>query len=197
MITSPQNSYLTPEEYFQLEAASDIKYEYIDGEIYAMAGATDTHVTIALNMAILLRNHLRGSGCSVYISDMKVRVEAKNRFYYPDVLVTCEDKDRENSTFKMFPSLIIEVLSDSTEAFDRGDKFADYQSLPSLQEYVLINPKKARIECFRRTESNLWLLQFYELKNEQFELVSVDFAGKISDVYEEVVFSEQSGFEKQ
>ena len=119
---------------------------------------------------------------------MKVRIEAKNRFYYPDVLVTCEDKDRENSTFKKFPRLIIEVLSDSTEAFDRGDKFADYQSLPSLQEYVLINTKKARIECFRRTKEDLWLLQFYEPKDNQFELASIDFTGKIDDVYEEVEF---------
>lgn len=192
MIATPQSSNLTPEEYLQLEANSDIKHEYIDGGVYAMAGATDTHITIALNIAVLLRSHLRGSGCRVYISDMKVRIEAKNRFYYSDVLVTCEDKDRENSTFKQFPSLIIEVLSDSTEAFDRGDKFADYQSLPSLQEYVLVNGKRARIECFRRTSEGLWLLQFYELDS-QFELTSVDLTAKISDVYEEVEFDEQSG----
>ena len=197
MIATPQFFNLTPEEYLHLEAKSDIKHEYIDGEIYAMAGATDTHVTIALNIAILLRNHLRGSGCRVYISDMKVRIESKNRFYYPDVLVTCEDRDRENSTFKQFPNLIIEVLSDSTEAFDRGDKFADYQSLPSLQEYVLVNTKKARIECFRRTKDDLWLLQFYELEDSQFELTSIDFNGKISDVYEEVEFVEKSTDERR
>ena len=82
------------------------------------------------------------------------------------------------------------MLSDSTEAFDRGDKFADYQSLPSLQEYVLINAKKARIECFRRTDERLWLLQFYELQDSQFELASVKFTGKINQVYEEVDFVE-------
>jgi Uma2 family endonuclease len=191
MVASGQNSYLTPEEYLEMEAASDIKHEYIAGEIYAMAGATDTHVTIALNTAILLRRHLQGSGCRVYIADMKVRIKSKNRFYYPDVMVTCEPKDRENSTYKQFPRLIVEVLSDSTEAFDRGDKFADYQSLPSLQEYVLINTKKARIECFRRQDDGLWLLQFYELKDSQFELASVEFLGKINQVYEEVDFVEQ------
>ena len=191
MIATPQSSNLTPEEYLQLETASDIKHEYIDGEVYAMAGATDTHVTIAGNIFALLLSHLRGSRCRVYISDMKVRIENKNCFYYPDVLVTCEDRDRENSTFKKFPNLIIEVLSDSTEAFDRGDKFADYQSLPSLQEYVLVNTKKARIECFRRTKEDLWLLQFYELENSHFELTSVNFRGKISDVYEEVEFDKQ------
>ena len=189
VIATSQSSNLTPEEYLRLEAASDTKHEYIDGEVYAMAGATDTHVTIAGNIFALLLSHLRGSGCRVYISDMKVRIENRNRFYYPDVLVTCDDRDRENSTFKKFPSLIIEVLSDSTEAFDRGDKFADDRSLPSLQEYVLINTRKARIECFRRTKEDLWLLQFYEVKNSHFELTSIDFKGKISDVYEEVEFN--------
>ena len=192
MVASLQNSYLTTEEYLQLETASDIKHEYFDGEIFSMAGATDTHVTIALNMAILLRNHLIGSGCRVYISDMKVRIETKNRFFYPDVMVTRESNDKENATYKEFPRLIVEVLSDSTEAFDRGDKFADYQSLPSLQEYVLINTKKARIECFRRTDDGLWLLQFYELDKINFELTSVNFSGKIEEVYQEVDFSQQT-----
>ncbi|MGB5637247.1 MAG: Uma2 family endonuclease [Waterburya sp.] len=192
MIASAQNSYLTPEEYLQMEAASNIKHEYIAGEIYAMAGATDTHVTIAGNIFALLLTHLRGSGCRVYISDMKVRIDPKNRFYYPDVMVSCEPKDRDNSTYKQFPCLIIEVLSDSTEAFDRGDKFADYQSLPSLGEYVLINPKKVRIECFRRTDEGLWLLQFYELKDSLLELTSVEFTAKIDEVYEQVNFEKQA-----
>lgn len=191
MIASPQNTYLAPEEYLQMEHSSPIKHEYINGEIYDMAGATDTHVTIAGNIFALLLSHLRGSGCRVYISDMKARIESKNRFYYPDVMVTCEEKDRENTTYKKFPRLIIEVLSDSTEAFDRGDKFIDYQSLETLQEYVLINSNKARIECFRRTEKNLWMLQFYTQENKQFELTSIDFNGAVADIYQEVVFPNQ------
>ncbi|MGF1539106.1 MAG: Uma2 family endonuclease [Pleurocapsa sp.] len=189
MIASPQNSHLTPEEYFKLEETSSIKHEYIDGEVYAMAGATDAHVTIALNIAILLRNHLRESGCRVYISDMKAKIESKNRFYYPDVMVTCDDRDRNNTTYKQFPKLIIEILSDSTEAFDRGDKFADYQFIDSLEEYVLVNTKKARIECYRRTKDNLWLLQFYTLNEQNFKLTSIEFPGNIIDVYEQVELS--------
>ena len=107
-------------------------------------------------------------------------------------MVTCETQDRENSTYKQFPRLIIEVLSDSTEAFDRGDKFADYQLLPSLQEYVLINTKKARVECFRRTAEGLWLLQFYELEDDRVELASVEFSAKIFEVYEQVEFVRES-----
>ena len=152
MIASPQQPHLTPDEYLHLEAQSPVKHEYIDGQIYAMAGASDPHVTIAGNLFALLRSHVRGSGCRVYISDMKARIEALNRFYYPDVLVTCDPRDLETPTYKRFPTLIVEVLSDSTEAFDRGDKFADYQNLESLREYVLINTKRQRVECFRRND---------------------------------------------
>ena len=128
MIASPQDSYLTPEQYLQMEEDSNIKHEYINGEIYAIAGTTDTHNAIAGNIFALLLSHLRGSGCRVYISDMKARIESKNFYYYPDIMVTCDAKDRENVTYKKYPLLIIEVFSYSTEAFDRGDKFIDYQS---------------------------------------------------------------------
>lgn len=107
-----------------------------------MAGECDAHVTIALNLASNLRNHVRGSGCRVYICDMKARIESLNRFYYPDVMVICDPNDQETPTYKRFPTLIVEVLFDSTEAFDRGDKFADYQELESLREYVLISTKR-------------------------------------------------------
>lgn len=189
MIAFPESNYLTSKEYLNLEEQSSIKHEYIDGEVYAMAGATDTHVTIALNLATALRDRLRGSGCRVYISDMKARIEKLNRFYYPDVMVTCDDRDRETSTYKSFPCLIIEVLSDSTEAFDRGDKFIDYQSLESLKEYVLINTKQQRVECFRRNDEGLWVLQFYSAESETFELKSIDFKGNFKDLYEDVTFA--------
>ena len=190
MIASPQYSHLTPDEYLQLEENSSSKHEYIDGEVYAMAGATDAHVTIAGNIFALLLSHLRGSGCRVYIADMKVKIESKNRFYYPDVMVTCEQKDRQNSTYKLFPLLIIEVLSDSTEAFDRGDKFADYQCLETLEEYILINSKKGRIECFSRGEDGLWILQNHTPKNPEFQFKSIEFTGKMIEVYEEVDLSD-------
>ena len=192
MIASPQPLYLTEAEYLQMEEHSPIKHEYIDGQIFAMAGASDAHVTIADNLFALLRNHVRGSGCRVYISDMKVRLEALNRFYYPDVVVTCDERDRETPQHKSFPHLIVEVLSDSTEAFDRGDKFADYQALETLQEYVLINSKRQRVECFRRNEKGLWELQFYTPVQQTFQLLSVGFEGAIATLYEDVTFSDPS-----
>jgi Uma2 family endonuclease len=188
MIASPQQPQLTPDEYLQMEAQSPVKHEYIDGQIYARAEASDPHVTIAGNLATLLRSHVRGSGCRVYISDMKARIEALNRFYYPDVLVTCDPRDLETPTYKRFPTLIVEVLSDSTEAFDRGDKFADYQTLESLREYVLINTKRQRVECFRRNDEGLWVLQFYTPQQASFRLDSIGFEGTLDALYENVVF---------
>jgi Uma2 family endonuclease len=187
MIASPDYAYITAEEYLQLEEQSDIKHEYIDGYVYAMAGASDGHVTLAGNLFALLRNHLRGSGCRVYIADMKARIESKNRYYYPDVMVTCDRRDRETLNHKQFPCLIVEVLSNSTEAFDRGDKFIDYQQLDSLQEYVLINTKGQRVECFRRNEEGCWVLQYYT--SATFQLRSINFEGTIEALYEDVEFS--------
>ena len=109
MVASPQ-IYITPEEYLELEENSPIKYEYIDGYIYAMAGALEAHVTIALNLATLLRNYMRGSGCRVYISDMKARIESLNRFFYPDIMVTCDKRDQDTPGYKRFPCLIIEFI---------------------------------------------------------------------------------------
>jgi Uma2 family endonuclease len=188
MIASPQQPYLTSDQYLQMEEKSHIKHEYIDGQIYAMAGASDSHVTIAGNLFALLRSHVRGSGCRVYIADMKARIESLNRFYYPDVMVTCDPRDQETPTYKRFPSLIVEVLSDSTEAFDRGDKFADYQELESLREYVLINTKRQRVECFRRNNEGLWVLQFYTLEQALFRLESIGFEGTLEALYEDVTF---------
>ncbi|WP_017300983.1 Uma2 family endonuclease [Nodosilinea nodulosa] len=189
MVASPQ--YLTPEDYLQLEAESPIKHEYFGGEVYAMAGASDGHVTIALNLATLLRSHVRGTGCRVYISDMKARIEARNRFFYPDVMVTCDPRDQETASYKRFPKLVVEVLSNSTEAFDRGDKFADYQTLESLEEYVLINTRHQRVECFRRNEAGLWVLQYYGLETAApetatFNLESIGFTDTIAALYEDV-----------
>ncbi len=187
MVASPEQVHLSPEQYLSYEEASPIKHEYRDGEVYAMAGASDAHVTIALNLAVGLRNHIRGTGCRVYLSDMKARINANNRFFYPDVMVTCDERDQATATYKQFPCLIVEVLSASTEAFDRGDKFADYQSLESLQEYVLINPRRQRIECFRRSEDR-WVLETYTATSETFTLSSINYEGEMAAIYEDVIF---------
>ncbi|MEH2348459.1 MAG: Uma2 family endonuclease [Nostoc sp.] len=186
MIALSDSAFLTPEAYLELEEKSNIKHEYIDGQVYAMAETTDTHNTIALNLALLIRNHFRGSDCRVYFADIKAQLEKRNRFYYPDIIVTCDSKDREAPTYKRFPKLIIEVLSESTEGFDRGDKFNDYQTLDTLEEYVLVNSKHQRVETFRRNDQGLWVLQTYTPDEQTFELQSINLTATFTDLYDNV-----------
>ncbi|MEB3311458.1 MAG: Uma2 family endonuclease [Snowella sp.] len=185
MVALSDPYYLAPEGYLQQEAQSTIKHEYINGKVFAMVG-TDNHNTIALNLASLIRNHLRGTDCRVYFADLKVRLEKPNCFYYPDVFVTCDPRDRETSTYKRFPKFILEVLSDSTEAFDRGDKFNDYQTIESLQEYVLVNSKQQRVEVFRQDEDGIWLYQRYRPINQTIFFQSLDLTINFIDLYEDV-----------
>ncbi|MBJ7900735.1 MAG: Uma2 family endonuclease [Cyanobacteria bacterium RI_101] len=188
MIALNENSRLAPEDYLRLEEKSLLKHEYIDGEIYAMAGTTDSHNTIALNLAVLIRNHLRGTNCRVYFADIKARLEERNRFYYPDLLVTCDPKDAETPTYKRFPKLVIEVLSDSTESFDRGAKFSDYQTLASLEEYVLVNSRRWQVEIYRRAEAPGWQWQYFNHTpaHPALTLASVGLDLTLAEVYEDV-----------
>lgn len=189
MIAHQHETYISPEDYLAAEETNPIKHEYIDGQVYAMAGASDAHVTIARNLFTLLRNHVRGRGCRVYMSDMKAQIDTANIYYYPDVLVTFDPRDQKFTNYKKYPCLIVEVLSPKTEAFDRGDKFADYQELETLQEYILINQKRQRVDCFRRNPEKFWVLQFYHPGHE-IHLTSIDFRTHIEALYEDVTFED-------
>ncbi|MBE9143786.1 Uma2 family endonuclease [Planktothrix mougeotii] len=191
MIANQHENYIYPEDYLAREETSPIKHEYIDGQVYAMAGASDAHVTICLNLASALRNQVRGRGCRVYMSDMKAQIDTANLYYYPDILVTYDPRDRELTNYKKYPCLIVEVLSSKTEAFDRGDKFADYQQLETLQEYVLISQKRQRVECFRRNSEGFWVLQFY-YPGSEIHLKSIDFHTPIETLYEDVMFEDNT-----
>lgn len=185
MIAHPESLYLTPDEYLSFEEKSDIKHEYRQGEVYAMAGESNNHVLITVNVITLLRNHIRGKGCRVYASDTKVRIESINTYYYPDIAISCDERDRNLTQYISHPCLIIEVLSDSTEAFDRGDKFADYRQLESLKEYVLISQKNKRIDTLYKNEDNQWLLQSYQ-ESDRLILNSVEFSCFVSEIYEDM-----------
>lgn len=186
MIVNKNDSYLSPEDYLAGEKVSSIKHEYCNGNTYAMAGASNPHVLIYLNLATLLRNHLRGTGCLPFMSDTKVRIETANAYYYPDIVVSCDQKDTNSlENFICFPQLIVKVLSPTTEAFDRGDKFADYRMLESLKEYVLIRQDRISIECYRINSEGYWVLYPYN-QEQEFELTSIDFRCPIASVYEDV-----------
>jgi Uma2 family endonuclease len=125
------------------------------------------------------------------MSDMKAQIDTANIYYYPDILVTCDPRDRQLTNYKKYPCLIVEVLSSKTEAFDRGDKFADYQQLETLQEYILINQKRQRVECFRRNGDGFWVLKFYHPGSE-IHLTSIDFCTFIDALYEDVTFEDNT-----
>jgi Uma2 family endonuclease len=148
---------MSAEEFLAWDAHERVKHEFVRGEVFAMAGAEERHLNAAGNVYIALRTHLRGTPCRTFMADMKLRVEAADCFYYPDVLVTCSETDTD-PLVKREAVLVVEVLSPSTAAFDRGDKFADYRLLPSLREYLLLDPDKRRGDLYRKGEDGLWVL---------------------------------------
>ena len=144
-------------DYLDWEAQQVDKHEFLRGEVFAMVGARQSHVLAAGALFARLREHLRGTRCRVYASDMKLEIEQADAVFYPDVMVSCDEADRQREMALRAPLLIAEVLSGSTEAYDRGAKFEAYRKLPSLQEYLLVNVKARRLELFRR-ESVGWVL---------------------------------------
>ena len=176
-----------PDDYLAWEQDQSLRNEYVDGEVFAMSGASDAHATVAGNLFANLHGLLRGTACKPFMADMKVHVEAANCFFYPDILVTCDPRDRgpEASHVKQHPALIVEVLSPSTEAYDRGNKFAAYRLLPSLREYVLVSIEERRIEVFRRDDTGHWVLYPFAAE-EVLELVSVDLRCPLAELFEGV-----------
>ena len=184
-LPAPQ-PFFDAQAYLAWEAEQSTKHEYHDGEVFAMAGASDAHVTVAGNVYMALRNHLRGSPCSVFISDMKLRVEEDNAFFYPDVFVTCADSDRGQSHSKSAPVLVVEVLSPATSAYDWGAKFAVYRKLPTLREYALIDPERLSLDLFRREgDSKRWVLHPIEAGG-HVEWASVGLQVPLEALYEDV-----------
>jgi Uma2 family endonuclease len=151
-------------EFLAWDALQTVKHEFVQGEVFAMAGASKAHVAVTLNVAMALRKHLRGSPCSTFITDMKLQVEAADAFFYPDVMVTCSAADAADLLVVREPTLLVEVLSPTTAAYDRGAKFAAYRRLPSLREVVLIDPDSRRCDVFRKgaDAAGLWVLHPFE-----------------------------------
>lgn len=175
----------SPDDFLAWEAEQTEKHEYLAGEVFAMVGATDAHVTISGNLFSVLRNHLRGTPCRVFIADMKLQVEQANAFFYPGVFVTCSPSDADLPNYKREPVLVAEVLSPSTASYDRGLKFATYRQLPSLQEYVLIDTERMAVDVFRRDETNHWVLYPFG-PDETIRLESVKLDLPMAELYEDV-----------
>lgn len=178
---------MTIEEYLEWEPQQDVRYEYVNGEVFAMTGGTIPHNDIALNLYTALRPHVRSRGCRANVSDVKVQVSPKSPYYYPDVIVSCDPQDLNARKFIQNPKLIAEVLSPGTSAKDRGEKFTYYLTIPTLQEYILIDSEKISVEQYCRGEGRMWLYYPY-IAGDTISLSSIEFNCPIELLYESVVF---------
>ena len=188
-MASQPKRYYTPEEYLALERAADYKSEYVGGEIFAMAGASEDHNTIAGNIFRLLGNQFQGRPCRIYISDMRVQVATTGMYTYPDVVAVCgprEFADAHRDTL-LNPTVIVEVLSPSTQDYDRGAKFDYYWRLPSLAEYVLVAQDQMRVEHFARQDAG-WLLTIARAPDDILRLPALDAALPLAAIYANVEF---------
>jgi Uma2 family endonuclease len=187
-MSSPAQQHYTPEEYLALERQAECKSEYYAGEIFAMAGASRWHNLIVTNVLRELSLQLKGRPCTTYPSDMRVKISPTGLYTYPDVTVVCGEaqfEDHQQDTF-LNPTLIVEVLSESTEAYDRGGKFAHYRKLASLMEYVLITQTKPHVEHYVRQADHRWLLAEADSLSDSIHLPSIDCHLALAEVYDKV-----------
>lgn len=183
---------MTEAEYLKFERSSDTKHEYIDGHVYDMAGASEAHSLITVNLITSLRTQLKGSPCKVYSSDMRIKVPATGLHTYPDLSVMYGEAEFADDEFDTLvnPTLLIEVLSPSTESYDRGKKFQQYRLLPSLKEYLLVSQDSARIERFLVQEADFWQFNDVQGLTSDIHLPSIDCTLSFSEVYDLVTFDE-------
>ncbi len=178
--------YITPEEYLEGEEISEVKHEYFDGQVFAMAGGPNAHAIVCTNVSVILGAQLRGKACRVVSSEQRVKIEATGLHVYPDASVYCEGArfDGAGDTNLLDPTVIIEVLSRSTSAYDRGDKFDHYKRIETLRDYILIEQKRVHVEHFRRLEDDSWLLRSYDFLDAVVTLDSVGCRVALRDLYD-------------
>jgi len=183
---------LTPQEYLAQERLADFRSEYYRGEVFAMAGASYEHTLIKDNVAGETRTLLKDGPCRVLTSDMRVKVVATGLYTYPDIVIVCEEPKFEDDVFDTLlnPTVLVEVLSDSTEKYDRGDKFAQYRRIPSLQEYVLAAQDQMRVERYVRQPDSTWVLTEFTDSAGTFEFGSVPVRIPLAEVYSGVTMPE-------
>ncbi|MBI4910901.1 MAG: Uma2 family endonuclease [Acidobacteria bacterium] len=184
MATVPQ-PFLTPEQYLEAERKAEFKSEYVHGEVFAMAGASTAHVQATSNLTRELSSQTRGR-CRVFTADMRIHVPATGLYSYADIVVTCEQAQLLDAEFDTLlnPKLIVEVLSPSTEAWDRGDKFRHYRSIPSFAQYLLVSTRRPILEVYTKGETGIWSLTDAQGLDATLDLTSVGVSLALADVYE-------------
>ncbi|ELS32405.1 MULTISPECIES: Uma2 family endonuclease [Pseudanabaena] len=183
MIAARENfPQLTPQEYFAWEEKQLHKHEYIEGQVYAMSGGSRNHSLIAVRFTTLFSNHLDGSSCDVGNSDLRVKSAISQNYTYPDATVTCDDRDKTTTQYITYPSLIVEVLSPSTEAYDRGGKFRLYRENPILQDYLLVSSTSIEIDLYHKKDNGEWIIINYK-EGDTIELKSINLIFAINQIY--------------
>lgn len=179
--------FVTPQEYLKLEREAEFRHEYLNGEIFEMAGGTKRHSLLSTNLARLIGNQILDRNCNVFDSDMRIRIPNEN-YTYADIVALCGEEHFEDETEDTLlnPSVIFEVLSRSTEAYDRGAKFEQYQTIESLQEYVLITQEPFRVEQFVRQDVNAWTYFEFRKPEDLVRLNSIDCELRLKDIYHKV-----------
>jgi Uma2 family endonuclease len=177
----------TSTEYFAWEEKQLCRHEYINGEVYAMSGGTQNHSRIALKFAALLDNHLSNGSCRVFNSDCRVNIFETDDYTYPDASVSCDQRDEKTTQYITYPCLIVEVLSESTEAYDRGKKFFRYRQNSQLQDYVLVSSEEVAIDLYRKGDDERWEIINFRA-GEIVELQSVNLGFPIEQVYRGIDF---------
>jgi Uma2 family endonuclease len=187
MSTSRKIQEMSVEEYLASEERASVRHEYIDGRVFAMSGVTKRHNVIAGNLFSILRNHVRGSRCRAYVSDVKARVQATNSFYYPDLMVSCEKYD-EKSVYSDCPVLLVEVLSRSSAMIDRREKVLAYRQIEALQEYLIVHQTKKKVELHRKNDRGNWeIVEFVEGAEPQLDSIPVGpLRFPLESIYEDV-----------
>ncbi len=193
MMSAIPKTKLTPEEYLEKERKAEYKSEYFDGEIFAMAGAKRNHNKVTTNVGGLIWQHLKGKDCESYSNDMRVFVPKTGLYTYPDVVVICGEPKFQDNVFDTLlnPTLLIEVLSDTTENYDRGKKFQHYRSIESLQEYVSVSQDEARIEKYVKQGDGFWVLSEAVGLDAKIKLDAIDCELALSEVFDKVIFSDE------
>lgn len=175
MAIQPEPIRMTLGEFLEWEPRQPLKYEFFEGLIFSMAGASRAHGQIAANLLSLIRPAIRGSGCGVYVADMKVATESGPSVRYPDLVLTCDPRDLADDHVTRYPKLLVEIISLSTASVDRVAKFNEYRTIPTLREYALIDSAHVHVAIHRRNERGLWSLQdYYSGDSVSFETVPLD-----------------------
>ena len=194
MSIQPQPFYSIEDWLADERRALEMRSEYVDGEVFAMTGAREAHNLIVTNISGELRNALKDRPCRVYSSDMKVYIQASNEGRYPDLAALCGEREfhDERTDLLLNPALIVEVLSESTESYDRGDKFASYRLIPSLREYLLVSQTRMLAELYCRQDHGCWLFSDFTQPSDRIPLDSIGCQLSLAEAYDKVEFGAES-----